>query len=116
MLSVLLLIYILWVGSRQTETCTYAKLPTVPATDAIAPESGPALAAPAVTALGAYIHSWAQAQLKLSRLSPIHTLNILLSINSLLLSLGFTDLTDLTINGCILRKFYDQRFQWLKKM
>ena len=50
-------------------------------------------------------HSWAQ-----RKLSP---LNILLLINGRLLSSG---LTDLTINGCILQKFNDQRFQRFQKM
>ena len=47
-------------------------------------------------------HSWAQ-----RKLSPFSLLNILLSINSPLL---FSDLTDLTINGCNLQKFNDQAF------
>ena len=46
-------------------------------------------------------HSWAQ-----RKLSP---LNVLLWING-------SDLTDLTINGCNLQKFNDQRFEGFKKI
>ena len=54
-------------------------------------------------------HSWAQR--KLSPLSPFSPLNILLSINGPLISLGFNGLT---INGCNLQTFNDQRFQQIK--
>ena len=58
-----------------------------------------------------YNHSWAQQ--KLSLLSMLSPLNILLSINGCYFLL---DLMDLTINGCNFKRFNDQRFQLFQKI
>ena len=60
-----------------------------------------------------YRHSWAQ--WKLSPLSLLNPLNILLAINGPV-RYFFMDLTNLTINSCNFQKFNDQRFQRLKKI
>ena len=59
-------------------------------------------------------HSWAHR--KLSPLSMLSLLIILLLINGQLLSFGFNGLnTDLTFNRCNFQKYNDQRFQRFKK-